>query len=68
MPVFSLQLHADTDEVDYEQVQTLADEHQPKMIVAGFLLPRHGLAARYIVWRCLSCIIKYGSYMIAVLA
>jgi glycine hydroxymethyltransferase len=29
-------LDADTGEVDYEQVQRLADEHQPKMIIAGF--------------------------------
>ncbi len=29
-------LNADTGEVDYEQVQALADEHQPKMIIAGF--------------------------------
>ena len=29
-------LHADTGEVDYDQVQALADEHKPKMIVAGF--------------------------------
>ncbi len=29
-------LNADTGEVDYGQVEALADEHKPKMIVAGF--------------------------------
>ena len=29
-------LHRDTGEVDYEQVQSLALEHRPKMVVAGF--------------------------------
>ena len=29
-------LHAATGEVDYDQVEALAREHQPKMIVAGF--------------------------------
>ena len=29
-------LVADTGEIDYDQVETLAKEHQPKMIVAGF--------------------------------
>ena len=29
-------LNSSTGEIDYEQVQTLAQEHQPKMIVAGF--------------------------------
>ena len=29
-------LNADTGEIDYEQVEALAKEHQPKMIVAGF--------------------------------
>ncbi len=29
-------VHADTGEVDYEQVGALAREHRPKMIVAGF--------------------------------
>lgn len=29
-------LNTDTGEIDYEQVQTLANEHKPKMIVAGF--------------------------------
>jgi glycine hydroxymethyltransferase len=29
-------LNAETGEVDYDQVQALADEHQPKMIIAGF--------------------------------
>lgn len=27
---------AETGEIDYDEVQALADEHQPKMIVAGF--------------------------------
>lgn len=29
-------LNPDTGEIDYDQVQALATEHQPKMIVAGF--------------------------------
>jgi glycine hydroxymethyltransferase len=29
-------LNADTGEIDYEQVEALAKEHKPKMIVAGF--------------------------------
>jgi len=29
-------LNADTGEVDYDQVNALAQEHQPKMIIAGF--------------------------------
>lgn len=29
-------LNEDTGEIDYEQVEALAKEHQPKMIVAGF--------------------------------
>jgi len=29
-------LNTNTGEIDYEQVQTLANEHKPKMIVAGF--------------------------------
>lgn len=29
-------LNTETGEIDYEQVQALAHEHQPKMIVAGF--------------------------------
>ena len=29
-------LDAETEEIDYDQVQSLATEHQPKMIVAGF--------------------------------
>src|SRR5215472_12732018 len=28
-------LHPDTEEIDYDSVQRLADEHKPKMIVAG---------------------------------
>jgi glycine hydroxymethyltransferase len=29
-------IRPDTGEIDYEQVQRLADEHKPKMIIAGF--------------------------------
>src|SRR6516164_7556813 len=28
-------LHPDTEEIDYDSIQRLADEHKPKMIVAG---------------------------------
>lgn len=33
---FQYGLVADSGRIDYDQVQALADEHQPKMIVAGF--------------------------------
>jgi glycine hydroxymethyltransferase len=33
---FQYGLDAETGEIDYDQVQALATEHQPKMIVAGF--------------------------------
>src|SRR5437588_11792386 len=29
-------IHPETGEIDYEQVQRLAEQHRPKMIVAGF--------------------------------
>ena len=29
-------IRSDTGEIDYEQVQRLAEEHRPKMIIAGF--------------------------------
>ena len=29
-------LHAETGEIDYDQVESLAREHKPKMIIAGF--------------------------------
>jgi glycine hydroxymethyltransferase len=29
-------LNTETGEIDYEQVESLAQEHQPKLIVAGF--------------------------------
>ena len=29
-------LNSETDEIDYDEVERLANEHQPKMIVAGF--------------------------------
>ncbi|MBK1631732.1 serine hydroxymethyltransferase [Thiohalocapsa halophila] len=29
-------IHADTGEIDYEQVEALAREHKPRMIIAGF--------------------------------
>jgi glycine hydroxymethyltransferase len=32
---FAYGLHPDTEEIDYDAVQRLADEHRPKMIVAG---------------------------------
>ena len=32
---FTYGLHPDTEEIDYNAVQRLADEHRPKMIVAG---------------------------------
>jgi glycine hydroxymethyltransferase len=29
-------IHADTGEIDYEQVERLAQEHKPRMVIAGF--------------------------------
>jgi glycine hydroxymethyltransferase len=39
-------LDADTGEIDYDQVQALATEHKPKMIVAGF-----SAYSRVVDWR-----------------
>jgi glycine hydroxymethyltransferase len=33
---FQYGLKADTGEIDYDQVQRLADEHKPRLIIAGF--------------------------------
>ena len=40
-------IKADTGEIDYDQVERLAQEHRPKMIVAGILglFARHRLGA-----------------------
>lgn len=40
-------LHPETEELDYEQVEKLAQEHKPKMIVAGA-----SSYARVIDWKC----------------
>ncbi len=39
-------LHAETGEIDYEQVESLAREHKPKMIIAGF-----SAYSRIVDWR-----------------
>ena len=58
-------LDADTGEIDYDQVEALAKEHKPKMIVAGF-----SAYSRVVDWqrfrdiadsgRCLS-VCRYGA-------
>jgi glycine hydroxymethyltransferase len=39
-------LHAETGEIDYDQVESLAREHKPKMIIAGF-----SAYSRIVDWR-----------------
>jgi len=41
-------IRPDTGEIDYEQVQKLAEEHKPRMIIAGF-----SAYSRIIDWRAL---------------
>jgi glycine hydroxymethyltransferase len=54
----------DTGEIDYEQVQRLADEHKPKMIIAGF-----SAYSRVIDWSKFATIAKsVGAYFVVDMA
>jgi glycine hydroxymethyltransferase len=54
----------DTGEIDYEQVQRLADEHKPKMIIAGF-----SAYSRVIDWAKFAAIAKsVGAYFVVDMA
>ena len=57
-------LNAETGEIDYEQVEKLADEHQPKMIVAGF-----SAYSRVVDWQRFRDIAdKVGAYLMVDMA
>ncbi len=57
-------LNAETGEIDYEQVERLADEHQPKMIVAGF-----SAYSRVVDWQRFRDIAdKVGAYLLVDMA
>ena len=57
-------IRPDTGEIDYEQVQRLADEHRPKMIIAGF-----SAYSRIIDWARFASIAKsVGAYFVVDMA
>ncbi|MBA1145991.1 serine hydroxymethyltransferase [Ectothiorhodospiraceae bacterium WFHF3C12] len=57
-------IHADTGEIDYEQVERLADEHKPKLIIAGF-----SAYSRVVDWaRFREIADKVGAYLIVDMA
>jgi glycine hydroxymethyltransferase len=57
-------IRADTGEIDYEQVQRLAEEHRPKMIIAGF-----SAYSRVIDWARFAAIAKsVGAYFVVDMA
>jgi glycine hydroxymethyltransferase len=57
-------IKSDTGEIDYEQVQRLADEHKPKMIIAGF-----SAYSRVIDWSKFATIAKsVGAYFVVDMA
>jgi glycine hydroxymethyltransferase len=57
-------IHPETGEIDYEQVQRLAEEHRPKMIVAGF-----SAYSRIIDWARFATIAKsVGAYFVVDMA
>jgi len=57
-------IRPDTGEIDYEQVQRLADEHRPKLIVAGF-----SAYSRIIDWARFAQIAKsVGAYLMVDMA
>jgi glycine hydroxymethyltransferase len=57
-------IKSDTGEIDYEQVQRLADEHKPKMIIAGF-----SAYSRVIDWARFAKIAKsVGAYFVVDMA
>ena len=57
-------LNPDTGEIDYQEVERLADEHQPKMIVAGF-----SAYSRVVDWQRFRDIAdKVGAYLLVDMA
>src|SRR5579871_1400591 len=57
-------IRADTGEIDYEQVQRLAEEHRPKMIIAGF-----SAYSRVVDWARFAAIAKsVGAYFVVDMA
>src|SRR5690348_2130993 len=57
-------IRPDTGEIDYDQVQKLAEEHRPKMIVAGF-----SAYSRVIDWARFAAIAKsVGAYFVVDMA
>src|SRR5450432_1907434 len=57
-------IRPDTGEIDYEQVQRLADEHRPKMIIAGF-----SAYSRTVDWARFAEIAKsVGAYLVVDMA
>jgi glycine hydroxymethyltransferase len=57
-------IKSDTGEIDYDQVQRLADEHKPKMIIAGF-----SAYSRVIDWARFATIAKsVGAYFVVDMA
>jgi glycine hydroxymethyltransferase len=57
-------IRPDTGEIDYDQVQRLADEHRPKMIVAGF-----SAYSRVIDWQRFAAIARsVGAYFVVDMA
>src|SRR6202161_3954135 len=57
-------IHPDTGEIDYEQVQRLAEEHKPRMVIAGF-----SAYSRIIDWARFAAIAKsVGAYFVVDMA
>jgi glycine hydroxymethyltransferase len=57
-------IRPDTGEIDYDQVQRLADEHRPKMIIAGF-----SAYSRIVDWARFAAIAKsVGAYFVVDMA
>jgi glycine hydroxymethyltransferase len=57
-------IRPDTGEIDYEQVQRLAEEHRPKMIIAGF-----SAYSRIVDWARFASIAKsVGAYFVVDMA
>ncbi|HTD11499.1 MAG TPA: serine hydroxymethyltransferase, partial [Steroidobacteraceae bacterium] len=57
-------IRADSGEIDYEQVQRLAEEHRPKMIIAGF-----SAYSRIVDWARFATIAKsVGAYFVVDMA
>jgi glycine hydroxymethyltransferase len=57
-------IRSDTGEIDYDQVQRLAEEHKPKMIIAGF-----SAYSRVVDWARFAAIAKsVGAYFVVDMA